>query len=115
MLTKKCTRCGKELEATTENFYVKSNGKYGLESECKVCKRFRRINAYNRKVGKEACLSIQDMESGKCESLKVSVKSNCRYAIDEQCNAVYLFARGTVFKLTEDLLKEIMSNLNDER
>ena len=35
MKTKICTKCGAHLPATTNNFYTKINGKYGLESECK--------------------------------------------------------------------------------
>jgi 5-methylcytosine-specific restriction endonuclease McrA len=35
--TKVCRICSKELPATTEHFYRKSNGRYGLYSVCKRC------------------------------------------------------------------------------
>lgn len=48
MKTKICTKCGAHLPATTNNFYAKINGKYGLESECKKCKRIRRTEHYKK-------------------------------------------------------------------
>ena len=33
-----CTKCGVEKEATLENFYKSKSCKYGVTSECKVCK-----------------------------------------------------------------------------
>lgn len=35
--TKVCTKCGEELPATTEFFYKKDRGRYGLHSWCKLC------------------------------------------------------------------------------
>ncbi|NCC82499.1 MAG: HNH endonuclease [Clostridia bacterium] len=37
--TKVCTKCGKELPATTEYFSPLKSGKYGLRPECKECRR----------------------------------------------------------------------------
>jgi 5-methylcytosine-specific restriction endonuclease McrA len=37
MLTKTCSKCNKELPATTEYFYKKKDGKYGLRTYCKEC------------------------------------------------------------------------------
>ena len=37
MLTKICTKCGEELEATEKNFYRHKAGKYGFNSKCKKC------------------------------------------------------------------------------
>lgn len=37
--TKICTKCGKELPATTEYFYKAKFGKFGLFATCKICKK----------------------------------------------------------------------------
>lgn len=37
MLTKVCTKCGKEKEATKENFQGHAQGLYGLRPDCKEC------------------------------------------------------------------------------
>ena len=42
--SKICSVCGKEYPATTEYFYKKKNGLYGLESRCKSCAKSRRTN-----------------------------------------------------------------------
>lgn len=44
---KKCSKCGRILEANTDNFYKCKNGKYGLNGTCRECKRI-----YNRKYDK---------------------------------------------------------------
>ena len=38
MSTKKCSKCGRELPATTEFFSPNPTGKYGLYSICRKCK-----------------------------------------------------------------------------
>jgi hypothetical protein len=35
MIKKQCSKCEKELPATTEFFHKNKNGKFGLRSECK--------------------------------------------------------------------------------
>lgn len=35
--TKRCTKCGQELAATTQNFYAKKDGKYGIRAICIAC------------------------------------------------------------------------------
>jgi 5-methylcytosine-specific restriction endonuclease McrA len=47
--TKVCTKCGKELPATTEYFYKWAKGKFGVMAECKECwkshtKKFKNDN-----------------------------------------------------------------------
>lgn len=42
---KTCTKCGKELPATTE-FFHKGNSKYGLRGDCKEC-HCERMKQYN--------------------------------------------------------------------
>lgn len=42
-LTKVCTKCGSEKEATPENFYSSKRGLFGLKSACKTCE-----SEYNR-------------------------------------------------------------------
>jgi hypothetical protein len=38
-MKKTCTRCKTEYEATLENFAPVKSGKYGLDSQCRACKR----------------------------------------------------------------------------
>lgn len=43
MEIKICTKCGKKLPVTTEHFYKKKNGKFGLHSWCvECCKKYRK-------------------------------------------------------------------------
>ena len=37
LLAKKCTKCGRWLVASTENYYRLKHGRYGLKAECKEC------------------------------------------------------------------------------
>ena len=38
LLAKKCTKCGRWLVASTDNFYKHDTGKYGLKAQCKECR-----------------------------------------------------------------------------
>jgi hypothetical protein len=42
MLTKICSKCGEELQATNEYFTKSSTGKYGLSARCKKCDKIYR-------------------------------------------------------------------------
>lgn len=44
--TKRCSRCGKMLAATTKHFYVRNRSRDGLTSKCRPCIRKLR-RAYN--------------------------------------------------------------------
>lgn len=56
---KKCTKCGRYLVASAENFNKKKKGKYGLQEYCKECKkeydkRYRETHMeYDKKRKKE--------------------------------------------------------------
>jgi len=39
MKNKKCTKCNTTHPATTEYFYRQKNGKHGLSSRCKACRK----------------------------------------------------------------------------
>ena len=39
LLAKKCSKCGKWLVASADNYYRQKRGKYGLVSQCKECKK----------------------------------------------------------------------------
>ena len=42
---KKCTKCGRLLVASSENFHKDKKGKYGLKSKCKeCCKKYKEVN-----------------------------------------------------------------------
>lgn len=47
---KVCTKCNRELHATSENFYKQKSGKYGLRADCKDCvkKRARKWASENK-------------------------------------------------------------------
>lgn len=100
MLTKICTNCGRELEATEENFHTKKGGKYGLHSECKECR--------NRK-GKERYLN----ESRVTQGLRNIGEYD--YCLINGMVHIVNGKRKLKMIIPENILKEIMSNLNDER
>ena len=54
---KKCTKCGRILEANTDNFYKCKRGKYGLNGTCKECRNTYGKNHY--KENKEEILERQ--------------------------------------------------------
>ena len=39
---RKCTKCGRWLVASKDNFYKQKGGKYELGSKCKECEKKRR-------------------------------------------------------------------------
>ena len=45
---KTCTKCGKTFPATTEYFYKRKKGKYGLHAPCRECHR-RDVHQYNQR------------------------------------------------------------------
>ena len=45
-MNKICTKCGRELPATSEYFFKQKLGRYGLESQCKECVKKRRRKRY---------------------------------------------------------------------
>lgn len=51
MRTKACTRCKKDLPATTRYFYRQQTGLFNLKSRCKNCERFL-YHEYRRKLAK---------------------------------------------------------------
>lgn len=51
--TKTCSACGNEYLATAEYFYRQKRGRYGLEAQCKACKRNRRDNTSSREYHKK--------------------------------------------------------------
>lgn len=95
MLTKTCSRCGKILEATEENFHVKIGGKYGLHSECKECRRKRRRNDYKK--------NLEIMHKG-YEQIE-----DCRYLIQE--DSVNLIKNGIKIKLSFIEVKKIIEQI----
>lgn len=50
---KKCTKCGEWLVAYTGNFHKQNNGKYGLQSYCKKCRKEQRKEYYKKNIDKE--------------------------------------------------------------
>ena len=46
-MMKKCSKCGEEKPATPEYFDRSKTGKYGLQAQCKECKRQRRQEIKN--------------------------------------------------------------------
>jgi len=74
--TKICTKCKKELPATKEYFYGNPGGKYGLNSDCKVCtcertKKYRmehkeEIRIFKKKYSKEHSLELKKYHKQYC-------------------------------------------------
>lgn len=54
MITKICTKCGRELPATTEYFHKHKTGKYGLHATCKECKISESKKYYNQNKERHA-------------------------------------------------------------
>lgn len=96
MLTKTCAKCGRTLEATEENFHVKPNGKYGLHSECKDCRRKRRRNDYKKNTD----LLLEGYEQ----------IEDCKYSIQE--DGVNFVKRGVKIRLSFTEIKEIMKQID---
>lgn len=57
MRRKVCTKCDKELPATSEYFYKQKYGKYGFQGSCKKCKS-KQIKQYQN--SKEGALARRD-------------------------------------------------------
>lgn len=94
MLTKTCSRCGKILEATEENFHVKIGGKYGLHSECKECRRERRRSDYKKSKKRYETYNII---------------GNCRYRLE--FDQVRLVKNGVEVALSFEQFKHIFEKI----
>lgn len=53
MIMKICTKCKKELPATTEFFFADRRGKHGFRSICKICDSLKRKIYYTKNRDKE--------------------------------------------------------------
>ena len=100
MLTKICTSCGRELEATEENFHTKKGGKYGLHSECKECRNRKRKDRYSE--DKNALSNLQNI-------------GEYDYCLVNGMVHIQNGKRKLKMIIPKEILKEIMDNLNDER
>ena len=79
---KKCTCCGRWLVASTVNFNRRKAGKYGLQSECRECRKNRYKQYYEDNKEKELERSKQHRKANP-EYLKQYYKAN-RDKIREQ-------------------------------
>ena len=55
MLTKICTKCGKEFPLTKDFFFKNKGGKDGFESQCKACVKERRHKRYKNIIYEIYC------------------------------------------------------------
>ena len=77
--TKICSKCKRELPATTDFFYVESRGKHGLYSICKDCK-----SIYNKQRDKDPLVKERRRNTHR----KCSLERN--YGItDEEYNKMF--------------------------
>lgn len=93
--TKVCTKCGNELPATTEYFFKRKSGKYGLNSNCKKCSR-----KYNSEYYKQWSKDNKEKVSGygkkyyennkeKLEKYKKKYYEKNKESILEECRKYY--------------------------
>ena len=69
METKVCSKCGKELQTTTEYFYARKDSKDGFRNECKECTR-KRINQYVFKNTEK----VKETRTASCKKYRLNNK-----------------------------------------
>jgi len=76
-LRKTCSKCGKELPATTRFYYKDCNTKDGLRNDCRQCHKATQKELYDqkRKCPKDIT-PVEDEEFSKEEYLKILFRSN---------------------------------------
>ena len=62
---RKCTKCGRWLVASKDNFYKQKGGKYELGSKCKECEKKRRKQYYEANTQKVAEQTKQYREANR--------------------------------------------------
>jgi hypothetical protein len=97
VLTKICSRCGRELPATNEYFYRNKYGKLGLRGDCKECRRngFKRINRPGFKICSK-CLKEKPSTAEFFRRYKTgrrSLRSECK-----MCEKIYRDASRGMYK-----------------
>ena len=75
-----CTKCGKKLEATTEFFYKRKSGKFGLRADCKTC-RTGVCKKYNKNNKKKLALKQKTWRNNNPEKV---VASKRKYYINHK-------------------------------
>lgn len=76
---KVCSNCNKILAATTDNFYKKERGKYGVAAECKECSSLRKKKRYQKnkeQILKKAKVYYQDNKEEIKERVQEYKKNN---------------------------------------
>ena len=88
---RKCTKCGRWLVASKDNFYKQKGGKYELGSKCKECEKKRRKQYYEANTQKVAEQTKQYREANRDKVLeyqKQYYKAN-KEKIDERHKEYY--------------------------
>lgn len=106
-----CTQCERELPATTEYFYKKKLGHYGLDSRCKECRKYdnEKRKDYNRdyhqKHGQKR--RAQNRERGKKNRPKLrEYYRNWRYQNPDKANLSSELRRARKLSLPYDFTIE---------
>ena len=90
LLAKKCTKCGRWLVASTENFHKDKTSKYGLRAQCKKCYNNKNNSANTdpkitracTTCGKEFPATTEYFHKSKCG--KHGLKAECKFCIAEK-------------------------------
>ena len=90
---KKCSKCGRWLVASTNNFHKKKNHKYGLYSQCKSCVADNNKQRYE--VNKE---EINKKNRAKYKSKKRDIP---KYKVCSSCGNILLNTTDNFYKVTK--------------
>ena len=83
---KKCSKCGRWLVASTDNFYKNKTGKYGLRSKCKKCmiNQQKQYNQYNKKALERQKQYYKDNKEKRIEYQKQYYEANKEKVLEQQ-------------------------------
>jgi len=112
VITKTCTKCHKELPATTEHFFVCINSKSGLRSKCKTC-----MTLYNSELrkSKEFMPNTDETIKKKCiacgqefpATVDYFFKGYCLHGLRSKCKTCHVNECGNREKTPESRQKAI--------
>ena len=83
---KKCSKCGRWLVASTDNFYKNKTGKYGLRSKCKKCtiNQQKQYNQYNEKALERQKQYYKNNKEKRIEYQKQYYEANKEKVLEQQ-------------------------------
>lgn len=115
--TKTCSVCGEKYPATTEYFYKKKNGLYGLESRCKNCAKLKRTNdrIKNNKT-KTITISLSEDEykiaKDKAQNLNMNLSDYLKFSVLKNNSSYMLTVDKNLTDFEAYELSKIGININ---